>query len=137
MKRVTLQIEDEEFAFATRMAEEDGYNGPVDCLNGILSTALLRWMAPKREADEQDDPLARIVRFQDAKIEVLQDLLLQALNECARHGLLTPKARHEDEPGWFDELEEDEGGGMRLKKDEEGTPEDFGEDSDPDDGIPF
>ena len=48
MRKVTLLISEENFAFAERMAEEDLFYSPEDYLYAVLGTALLR------EMDEQD-----------------------------------------------------------------------------------
>ena len=43
MTKVTLNIEAEDYAFAERLAKQDRYFGPEDCLNGILNTAITNW----------------------------------------------------------------------------------------------
>lgn len=40
-QRVSLLVDDENFAFAEAMAEVFGFYGPADYLNAILNTALL------------------------------------------------------------------------------------------------
>jgi len=81
-KKVTLQIGAEEFAFAERMADEDGFFGVEDCLNGVLATAMTRLMSPD---DHNDDPLGYVIRHQEAKIEVLKEMLLDALRTSFRN----------------------------------------------------
>lgn len=43
-QHVILEVSDEEFAFAEAMAEDQGYFGPADYLNGLLKRALLEDM---------------------------------------------------------------------------------------------
>ena len=50
MRKVTLLISEDTFAFAERMAEEDLFYEPEDYLYAVLNSALLR------EMDEQDWP---------------------------------------------------------------------------------
>ncbi len=94
MKKITLQISDEFYEFAKLRAEDDGFFGAEDYLNGLLNMALLR------DADEFE-----------------------------RGRLRLPLMPLKQEQDWLDELEEDPGGGMRLKSDRE--------DGDLDDDIPF
>jgi len=94
MKKITLQISDEFYEFAKLRAEDDGFFGTEDYLNGLLNTALLG------DADE----------FERGRMRL-------------------PLMPLKQESGWLDELEEDEGGGMRLKSD--------GQSGDLDDDIPF
>ena len=94
MKKVTLQISDEFYEFSKRRAEDDGYFGTEDYLNGLLNMALLG------DVDEYENGSLRL-----------------SARPC------------EAERDFFAELEEDPGGGVRLKSDRE--------DDELDDDLPF
>jgi len=70
---------------------------------------------------------------------MLDMTLLSARNDFLKNGPLCLSSEpSEAEREFFDELEEDEGGGMRLKEDEEQPGDDeSGQPADLDDGIPF
>ena len=44
MRRVSLQVSEEDYAFAQAMSDHHGYFGPEDYLNGLLFMALIREM---------------------------------------------------------------------------------------------
>lgn len=79
-RKVTLTIDHEQHAFATREGAAFGHFGAEDFLNGILSTAITEAMAAL------DDPYSAEVRqlrrrnaMQEMRIQVLKDLLLQVM----------------------------------------------------------
>ena len=82
MKKITLQIGADDFAFAERLAKSDGYSDPEDCLNGILNMASLRW----RDHVDDHTPeqaeikhLKNLIDRQDAEIRVLKSLVADAM----------------------------------------------------------
>ena len=134
MKKVTLQIDAEDYAFAERLAKQDRYFGPEDCLNGILNTAIMHWrehvndMTPEHAERKH---LRAIINHQVAEIRVLKALVSDALRANVKHEqeLRALHFGETSQPDWQNDLEEDPGGGMRLKSD--------GEDGDLDDDLPF
>jgi hypothetical protein len=44
MRRVSLQVSEEDYVFAQAMSDHHGYFGPEDYLNGLLNMALIREM---------------------------------------------------------------------------------------------
>ncbi len=99
MKKITLEISADEFAFVERMAEEDGYFGPEDCLNGILNTALSLWMYPATPDNRPNDPVNKVIALQSAKIRVLKDMLFESLEENLRRDLCCLDVTANDEAG--------------------------------------
>ena len=135
MKKIRLQIDAEDYAFAERMAKQDRYFGPEDCLNGILNTAITHWrehvndMTPDHAEQKH---LRAIIDHQVAEIRVLKELVSDALraNVAREQELRALHFGERSQPDWLDdELEEDPGGGMQFK--------DGGQSGDLDDGIPF
>ena len=76
-QRVTLQVSDEDFAFAEARAKDQGYFGPADYLNGLLKRAILEDMdtAPvlSRCEDERivgEDPGGGLCLLDDIKDDI-------------------------------------------------------------------
>lgn len=75
---VRLQISEEDFAFAQRKAERDGYFGPEDCLNGILNTAIGEHRHPN-DGGEDNHGFIRLI----AEKKALQEILIQLIGRTA------------------------------------------------------
>ena len=110
MKKITLQISDEFYEFARKQAEEDEFFGTADYLNGLLNMALLTAVVDADEFEDMPYPLPLV------SLTTEQHQIMRIMHENIKHDPLA-------------EVEEDEGGGMRLTPDRE--------DDDFDDDIPF
>jgi len=119
MKRVSLQINDEFYAFAQEQAVLFEYIDTNDYLNGLLNMALLTAVVDADELENMPHPSPLI------SVSTEQHQITLLAGQYCKHDPLA-------------ELEEDEGGGMRHKDEDEGLPpEALGDNADLDDDIPF
>lgn len=118
MVQITLEIRDDLYEFARGQRHECEFSAPEEYLLALLNMAVLM------EMDERN-ALPHAAPFP----------LLITMPEGYR---VMEKMQRERKPDFFDELEEDEGGGVRLKRDADAS-DDGGSSgrNDLDDGIPF
>lgn len=81
-REVTLQISDENFAFAQQKAAREGYFGPEDCLNGILNNAL----GEDRQPSDGGEDNHRFIRLMAEK-QALQEILIHLVRRSAECNL--------------------------------------------------
>lgn len=86
-KKVTLQVDANEYEFAKQFAKANGYFGAEDFLNGILTTAIMEWQDESRPEYAELKRLHTIIDQQDVKIRVLAGFLMEALRSKVRQDL--------------------------------------------------
>ena len=126
MKKVRLQIDNDDYAYAEMVVEEGRYRSAADFLGALLRQALTRWQNeedPEWQSPERQQ-LDDVVKHYQARERMLKELLTEAIAAYVRetevHG------QHADL--LLEELS-DANAAMRRARD--------GEAGELDDGIPF